>query len=35
MRDQLKIDYCKYNNYKLYIIKYNDDIENVMMKIIN
>jgi hypothetical protein len=27
MRDRMKIDYCKENTIKLFIIKYNDDIE--------
>jgi hypothetical protein len=34
IRDQMKIDYCNKNNIKLYIIKYNDDIKEFMIKII-
>lgn len=34
-RDKLKLDYCKINNYKLYIIKYDDDIESEMKRIID
>lgn len=33
-RDTLKLEYCKNNNYKLYTIRYDDDIENEIMKII-
>jgi hypothetical protein len=33
-RDQLKIDYCKENNIKLYIIRYDDDLEVELEKII-
>lgn len=34
IRDQLKIDYCKENNIKLYIIKYDDNLEVELEKII-
>jgi hypothetical protein len=34
IRDQLKIDYCKENNIKLYIIRYDDDLEVELEKII-
>lgn len=35
VRDKMKVDYCDKNNYKLFIIKYNDDIELKMNEIIN
>jgi Zn finger protein HypA/HybF involved in hydrogenase expression len=33
-RDKLKVKYCNQNNLKLYIIKYSDDIELLMNKIL-
>lgn len=34
-RDNLKIDYCKRNNIKLFIIKYNDNIEYELSQILS
>jgi hypothetical protein len=34
LRDKMKLDYCYKNNIKLYIIKYNDDLELELKKII-
>jgi len=34
-RDNLKIDYCRRNGYKLYIIRYDDNIEDIMNNILN
>lgn len=34
LRDNMKIKYCKDNNIKLYIIRYNDDLESILEKII-
>jgi len=34
-RDKMKVDYCEYNNIKLYIIRYDDDLELSLEKIIN
>jgi hypothetical protein len=34
-RDKIKMDYCEKNNIKVFIIKYNDDIEKELEKIIN
>ena len=31
----MKIEYCKKNNIKLYIIRYDDDLELSLEKIIN
>jgi hypothetical protein len=32
-RDNIKIEYCKENNIKLYIIRYDDDLESSLEKI--
>jgi hypothetical protein len=32
LRDKMKLDYCYKNNIKLYIIKYNDDLELELKK---
>ena len=34
-RDRIKMDYCKKNNIKIFIIKYNDNIEEQLKKIIS